>query len=79
MSSITVHLPDELRKSVEDLASKQQVSVDQFISETLSEKVTTSHQAERLRQRAARGSREAYLKLLDKVPDVEPDENDRME
>lgn len=79
MSTITLHLPDELKKSVEDLASKQKLSVDQFISETLSEKVESSAQIERLRQRAACGSREAFLKVLDKVPDVEPDERDRIE
>ena len=32
---------------------------------------------ERLQQRAARGSRENSLVALDKVPDTEPDDQDR--
>jgi hypothetical protein len=32
---------------------------------------------ERLKQRASRGSREKFLAVLDKVPDVEPEEFDR--
>lgn len=79
MSTITLQLPDDLKKSVEDLASQRHVSVDQFISETLSEKVSATQQIERLQQRAARGSRDAFRKVLEKVPDVAPDENDHLE
>jgi hypothetical protein len=32
---------------------------------------------ERLQQRAARGSRDAFVGVLDKVPDIEPEEYDR--
>jgi hypothetical protein len=33
---------------------------------------------ERLQQRAARGSRERFLAVLEKVADVEPEESDRL-
>ena len=33
---------------------------------------------ERVKQRAARGSRESVLAVLNKVPDVEPEEYDRI-
>jgi hypothetical protein len=76
MSTISVTLPDKLKQSVEELAKKENLSTDEFISMTLSEKVTQVDELQYLQLRAAKGSREAFLKLLKKAPDVPPEAGD---
>jgi len=49
--------------------------VDEVFASAFMEQVAAF---ERLRQRAARGDREKFLAVLDKVPDREPDEQDRI-
>jgi hypothetical protein len=65
MGNINITLTDEQRKSIEELANRENLSTDEYISMTLSEKVTS-------------GSREAFLKLLKRAPDVQPDAGDSM-
>ena len=78
MSTISVTLPEKLKQSVEELAKKENLSTDEFISMTLSEKVTQVDELQYLQLRAAKGSREAFLKLLKKAPDVSPDPGDEI-
>ncbi len=44
----------------------------------VAEKMASLRTVEYLRKRAARGSREKYEAVLAKVPDVEPEEYDRL-
>lgn len=53
----------------------QRVSVDEVFASAFAEQLSVW---ERLEQRAARGSREKFLAVMDKVPDVEPDDYDRL-
>lgn len=51
------------------------MSVDEVFASAFVEQLAAW---ERLKQRAARGSRERFLAALDKVPDVEPEDYDRL-
>ncbi len=51
------------------------MSVDEVISSAFAEQI---YARERLKQRGAKGSREGFLAVLAKVPDVEPEEFDRL-
>jgi hypothetical protein len=64
---------------VRELAKEDGVSINQFISLALAEKVSSLRTVEYLKQRALRGSREHLVSILDAAPDIEPDENDRIE
>lgn len=72
--SVRVSIPDELYEKAAEIARAQQVSVDDLFASAFAEQLSAW---ERLRQRAADGSREKFLAALDKVPDVEPADSDR--
>lgn len=79
MSQVSLRLPDSLHAAVKALAEKDNISANQFIAMAVAEKVAALGTAQILRERAARApSRERYLELLGKAPDVEPEEADRL-
>ena len=60
------------------MSREEGISVNQFVTLAVAEKVAAISTIEYLEKRAKRGSREKLLAVLSKVPDVEPDEFDRM-
>lgn len=79
MSTIeAIKIPESLLKKVRALAEKEGITVEQFISSAIAEKASAWITVDYLRERAARGSHEKFLLALSKVPDVEPDERDRL-
>jgi hypothetical protein len=54
------------------------VDLDRFIAIALAEKVAVLDAESYIRERAARGSREKFERVLAKVPDAEPDDGDRL-
>ena len=79
MSTLSLRLPDYLHKSVRELAQKEGVSINQFITLAVAEKMSALMTEDYLAERAKRGSREKYDAILAKVPDVEPEEHDRLD
>jgi hypothetical protein len=73
--SVSVNIPEELYQQAREIAESQHLSVDDVVSSAFAEHMVAW---ERLKRRAARGNRESFLAVLDKVPDVEPDEYDRV-
>lgn len=78
MSSISVRLPDSLHDKVRDMAQKENVSINQFIALALAEKLSALMTEDYLTERAQRGDRSKFLDALSKVPDIEPEERDRL-
>jgi hypothetical protein len=78
MSIVKVQIPDSLHKSLSDLANRDGISIDQFISTAIAEKLSALMTENYLGERAKRGSREKYEAILAKVPDVEPEAYDRI-
>lgn len=78
MATLSIRLPDSLHRAVRELAESDQVSINQFVSYALTEKVSSRRTVDYLRQRAARANMEDFDKLLAMAPDVEPEENDRI-
>jgi hypothetical protein len=72
--NVNVQVPEELYQKAVEIANEQHVSVDDLFASAFIEQLSAW---ERLQQRAARGSREKFLAVIDKVPDVEPEEYDR--
>ena len=73
--SVSVNIPEELYQQAREIAESQHLSVDDVVSSAFAEQMAAW---DRLKHRAARGNRESFLAVLDKVPDVEPDEYDRI-
>jgi hypothetical protein len=78
MSIVQVQIPDSLQKSLSDLADRDGISIDQFISTAIAEKLSALMTENYLKDRAKRGDRSKYEAILAKVPDVEPEEYDRI-
>lgn len=76
MSMIEIEIPDSLQKSLHDLASRDGISIDQFISTAIAEKLSALMTENYLKERAKRGSRAKYEAILAKVPDVKPEPYD---
>jgi hypothetical protein len=76
MSIVQVQIPDSLYKSLAELAVRDGISIDRFISTAVAEKLSTLMTENYLSDRAKRGDRGKYEAILAKVPDVEPEEYD---
>lgn len=76
MSTLSLRLADSLHTTAKELARQDHVSVNQFISTAIAEKISALTTETYLEERAKRGSVEKFEAVLAKVPDVEPDELD---
>ena len=78
MSSISIRLPDSLHRTAIELSKKDNISINQFISTALAEKISALMTEDYLMKRAnSAPNREEFEKLLKKVPDIEPEEHDK--
>lgn len=78
MSTLSVRLPESLHKRLKEMADKEGVSMNQLITLAVSEKVSTLLTVDYLKERAQRGDRKTFDELLEKVPDTDPEEFDKL-
>lgn len=78
MTNLNAQIPDSLYKQVEALAARENISVDQLVAIALSAQVSAWMTKDYLEQRAERGSWQKFQQVLTKVPDVEPEEYDKL-
>ena len=57
MSTISLRLPESLHATARNLAEREEISLNQFITLALAEKISALMTEEYLQQRAARGNR----------------------
>ena len=78
MSAITIEVPESLFGKLKEVAAKDQSTPEQFALLALAEKLSSVVTVEYLEERAKRAKLERFEQLLAKVPDVEPEEGDRL-
>lgn len=78
MTNLNAQIPDSLYKQVEALAARENISVEQLVAIALSAQVSAWMTKDYLEQRAERGSWEKFQQVLTKVPDVEPEDYDKL-
>jgi hypothetical protein len=78
MSMMSLRLPKSLYSDLKDIAKIEGVSMNQFVTIAIAEKIASLNALDYLEKRAERGSREKLLAVLAKAPDVEPEEYDRL-
>jgi len=78
MSTVTIQLPESLKKHIEAVAAKEGYSVSQFLASAAGEKLAAMLTMDYLRREAEAGRREDFERYLASVPDVAPAENDRI-
>lgn len=78
MSIMSLRLPKSMYSDLKDVAKAEGVSMNQFVTIAVAEKIASLNALDYLGKRAKRGSREKLLAVLAKSPDVEPEEHDRL-
>jgi len=78
MSTLSLRIPESLHRELRELARREGVSINQVINSAVGEKVASLRTLAYLRERARRGKRRRFDEVLAKVPDVEPEEVDRL-
>ena len=78
MSALNLRLPESLHRKLAAVASREGVLINQLINSAVAEKMSALMTEEYLEQRAKRGSRRRFEAVLAKVPNVEPDDHDRV-
>lgn len=78
MSALSVRLPESLHRKLAEVAAREGVSINQLITSAVGEKMAALMTEEYLEARAKRGSRRKFAAVLAKVPDVEPEGDDRL-
>ncbi len=78
MSALTIRLPESLHQHLKNAAKADGVSVNQFISLAVAEKLSALQTYDLIAIRAVRGSRDKFLDALAAVPDATPDPRDEL-
>lgn len=78
MSTLSLRLPDSLHEEIKILAKKEGISINQFISSAVAEKMSALLTESYLRDRALKGSKKSFLNAMSKVPDVMPSDEDKL-
>ena len=76
MSTLSVRFPNSVHNAIKVIAKEEDISINQFVTSAVIEKITALDTEKYIEKRGARGSREKFLNVLDKAPDVQPREED---
>lgn len=78
MSTLSLRLPNSLHDRVRKLAEAEGVSINQFISTAVAEKLSALMTSDYLEGRAARGSKESFDAALGKIPNIPAQDDDTL-
>ena len=78
MSALNLRLPDSIHRHVRDIAKREGVSINQFISTAVTEKISAIMTEEYLEERGKRAKPGTLKKILERVPDRAPLPGDEM-
>jgi 23S rRNA G2445 N2-methylase RlmL len=78
MSNLNVQIPDSLYKQIEALAAKENMSLEQLVAIALSAQVSAWMTKDYIEEKAKHGSWDKFQRVLAKVPDLEPEDFDKL-
>lgn len=78
MGVLSLRLPNSVHRHIKEIAQKEGVSINQFISVAVSEKISAIMTEEYLEQRAKRADRAEFKKIFDQVPSRPPITGDEL-
>ena len=77
-STLTLRLPKSLHAIIKQQAREDGVSINQFLVTAAAEKVSALLTQDYLQKEAEQGKREDFLKVMQAVPRIEPEEYDKL-
>jgi hypothetical protein len=78
MSALSLRLPESIHRHIREIAKKEGVSINQFISSAVSEKISALMAEDYLENRARRAKEKDLTKILTKVPNRKPIPGDEL-
>jgi uncharacterized protein (DUF1778 family) len=78
MSTLSLRLANSLHNEVKHLARKEGISINQFIASAVAEKMSALMTEDFLVERSKKGNKKAFLQAMSKVPNTEPEANDKL-
>jgi len=78
MGSLSIRLSESLHKRLKEMGEKEGISMNQFVTLAVNEKVSSMMTVDYLKERAKKRDRKTFEELLEKVPDTEPEEFDKL-
>ena len=78
MSTISLRLPESLHNQLREFAQQDKISMNQFITLALAEKLSALATEKYIRERADRGGRQSFERAMAKVADTEPEARDSL-
>jgi len=78
MQTMSLRMPDYLKSAVNDVCKGEKISLNQFIINALSEKVSALQTVDIIERKAKNASKENFLYALGKIPSNEPHESDKL-
>ena len=78
MSTLSLRIPNSLHEQIRQLAKREGISINQFVASAAAEKMTALLTEEYIEERTKRASSKKFQKVLKKIPDVEPEDYDRI-
>lgn len=78
MSALSLRLPASIHRHIKEIAKHEGVSINQFISSAVSEKISAIITEELLLSRAKSAKKGKFKKILDKVSDRPPLKGDEL-
>ena len=78
MSTMSIRLPDSIHKATKALSKKEHISVNQFITLALAEKLAALGTQDFIEKRSVRANKNDFLHVLRSAPDIEPDSDDTL-
>jgi hypothetical protein len=76
MSTLSIRIPDSIHEIVKQISKDDNISINQFISSAITEKVTAMETENYLSQKGLLGNKKLFSNVLKKVPKINPDSFD---
>ena len=77
-NSLTVRLPKSLHEGIKQLAKSEGISINQFLVTAAAEKMSALLTQDYLEKEALLGKKEDFERVLNAVPNIEPEEYDKI-
>ena len=78
MQTMSLRMPDYLKLAVNDVCGAEKISLNQFIINALSEKVSALQAVDIIEKKAKQASKKDFMYALSQIPSNEPYNNDKL-
>jgi hypothetical protein len=76
LGKLIVTIPDAIREKVREIAERENISVDEFVTSAVEDKLSALQTKEYLAERSTRGSKKRFNAVLEKVRNRKPEKDD---